>query len=241
MAVRCGGAPHATSAVSGPFVPGLTLLRWRGQKRPWPTERPKAGWYLACGNLALALQHGPSSSHARGMLVLSMREDGLLVVLSLEPDGKENPHPDIGQSTHCNRMTLAFGSFALVILLRPGFRACALPGKLLQDVAQGFDAAQPSMGFLIGPALEEDGRGSGKRLQARGIVVARPVVADFSQQPRSETFARPWQGLEELAVLMHQKKAFDLLVGCCHWIWWIIRSAPANTFRAGLLLIRLYR
>src|SRR5260370_16351666 len=26
-----------------------------------------------------------------------------------------------------------------------------------------------------------------------------------------------------------------------HWIWWIIRSAPANALRAGFLLIRLSR
>jgi|GraSoi2013_100cm_1033763.scaffolds.fasta_scaffold33640_2 hypothetical protein len=28
--------------------------------------------------------------------------------------------------------------------------------------------------------------------------------------------------------------------GYCHWIWWIIRPAPANAFRAGFTLIRLH-
>ena len=32
-----------------------------------------------------------------------------------------------------------------------------------------------------------------------------------------------------------------LIYGYSHWIWWIIRPAPANAFQAGFLLTRLYR
>jgi hypothetical protein len=82
----------------------------------------------------------------------------------------------------------------------------------MQGIAPGLNATQPAMRFLIHPALEEDRRGAGKRLPAPGAVIAAAVITAFGQQARSETFASSRQGLEELAVGMLQKKAFDLLV-----------------------------
>ncbi len=134
---------------------------------------------------------------------------GLIRLLRL-PDGVENTRPDIGQGSDRDGMALALGSFALVIVLRPGFLVRTLPGKLLQGIAPGLDAAQAAMRFLIRPALEEDWRGSRKGLQTAGALVASPIIPQFSQQARSETGKGSRQRLEEVAVGMHQKKAFDL-------------------------------
>ena len=136
---------------------------------------------------------------------------GLIGLLGL-PDGVENARPDIGQGSHRDGMALAFSPLALVILLGPGFLERTLPGKLLQGIAPGLDAAQPSMGFLVRPALEEDWRGARKGLKAAGALVARAVITHFGEHARRETGARSWQSLEELVVLMHQKKALNLLI-----------------------------
>jgi hypothetical protein len=136
---------------------------------------------------------------------------GVIGLLRL-PDGVENARPDIGQGSHRDGMALAFSPLALVILLGPGDLLRTLPGKLRHRIAPGLDAAQPSMGFLVRPALEEDWRGARKGLKAAGALVARAVITHFGEHARRETGARSWQSLEELVVLMHQKKAFDLLV-----------------------------
>ena len=140
-----------------------------------------------------------------------LKDRGLIRLLGL-PDSIEDAGPHIGQGSDRHAVTLALGSFALIILLGPGFLVRTLPGKLVQGIAPGLDAAQPAMRLLIRPALEEHRRSPSERLQAARAVIAAAVIAQFGQQTRSETRSGPWQSLEEFAVGMHQKKAFDLLV-----------------------------
>ncbi len=136
---------------------------------------------------------------------------GLIGLLGL-PEGVENARPDIGQRSDRDGMALALSPLALVILLGPGFLVGTLPGKLVQGIAPGLDTTQAPMGFLIRPALEEHRRRTSQRLQTAGALIAAAIVAQFGQQSRSKARSGPWQSLEELAVGMTQKKAFNLLV-----------------------------
>jgi len=129
---------------------------------------------------------------------------GLIPCLCL-PDGVENACPDVSQGSQRDGMALALGPLALGRLLGPRFLVRTLPGKLLQGIAPGLDTAQTTMRFLLRPALKEDWRGASESLHARGTVVAAAVIAQFSQQTRSETQASSWQGLKELEVFMPQK------------------------------------
>lgn len=153
-----------------------------------------------------------SSSDAQGMSPSSRLKSGAPIQLSGLPDGEENPCLTIGQGTNCHCMTLALSSFPLVVLRGPGFPPPAPIGKLEKRIAPGLNASQPSMGFLVHPALIEDWRGPVQSLQTTGTGVSVPVVPHFSQQARSETRTSSWQRQKELAVGMAQKKTFDLFV-----------------------------
>jgi hypothetical protein len=100
---------------------------------------------------------------------------GGLIGLPLLPDRIENARPDIGQGSYRETMAFAFSSFALIILLGPGFLESTLPGKLLQGIAPGLDATQPSVRFLIRPALKEDWRGASESLQAACTLIAHEL------------------------------------------------------------------
>jgi hypothetical protein len=140
-----------------------------------------------------------------------LKERGLIRLLGL-PDSVENACPDIGQGSDGDGMALALGPLALVILLGPRFLERALPGKLVQGIAPGLDTAQPTMGLLVRPALEEDGRCTSQGLQTAGVHVSAAIITHFGQQARSKTRSSSWQRGEELAVGMDQKKALNLLV-----------------------------
>src|SRR5579885_682913 len=146
------------------------------------------------------------------MCQLGLLKGRALIGLVGLPDGVENARPDIGQSSDGDRMALAFGSLALIIRFGPGFLLRTLPGKLMQGIAPGLDTAQPTVSFLIRPALEEDRGGASQGLQTAGALIAAAILAQFRQQSRSETGSGSGQSLEELAVGMTQKKAGDLLV-----------------------------
>jgi len=163
------------------------------------------------------------SGNTKSMSLSGLLKDRRLIGLLRLPDGVENTRPNIGQSSDRDGMALTLGSLALVILLRPGFLMGTLPGKLVQGIAPGLDAAQPAMRFLVRPALEEDGRGASQGLQAARTVITAAVVAQFGQQSRSKTRSSSWQSLEELAVGMPQKKAFDFLV--------IVSNLPEKRFQ----------
>src|SRR6266568_631157 len=152
------------------------------------------------------------SGDPRRMSLPGVLKDRGLIGLLLLPESVENACPHVSQSSDCNGMALSLSSFALIILFGPGFLLGTLPGKLLQGIAPGLDAAQPTMRFLVRPALEEDRRGARQGLQAACALIARAVIAHLSQQTRSETRSSPWQALEQFAVGMDQKKALNLLV-----------------------------
>ena len=176
-----------------------------------------------------------------GMSKLRSLKGGGLIRLLLGPDGKQDTHPDIGQSTHGDGVTFAFSSFPLVIGFGPGFRARTVKSKLVQGIAQWLDTAQPSMGFGIGSTLEEDRRGSGQGLQAECRVVAATIIANFGQQPRSQTGSSSGQRLEQIMILRSQKKAFNLLVIggdlVNHWLQLVEESQQQTGFRAGCHLV----
>src|SRR5258708_35168268 len=183
-------APKHKQAYQQRSMPAM-CVRMLAQKPWWEN-----GWLSASQSMSLAS-------------VLKGR--GVIQLLCL-PDSRENPCPNVGQGSQGDGMALALSSFALIILPGPIFQVGALPGKLLQGIAPGFDAAQPAMRFLVCPALEEDRRGAGERLQAACALIAVPIIAQFSKHARSETFTGSRQRLEKLVVLMHQKKALDLLI-----------------------------
>src|SRR5260221_13380441 len=116
------------------------------------------------------------------MSPLSRLKSGGTIHLPGLPDGEENPRPTIGQGTNSHRMTLAFSSFPLVVLPGPGFPPPAPVGKLVKRIAPGLTTSQPSMGFLVHPALIEDRRCTSGRLQTAGTRGSVPVFAQCRQQ-----------------------------------------------------------
>src|SRR2546427_12519200 len=109
-------------------------------------------------------------------------------------------------------MALALCPFALIVDFGPFLCLCRLPGELIEGVTQGRDAPQTAMRFGIRPALKEDWRSACQGLQTGSVTIALWVIADFSQQARSETRARARQTQEDLAVGVTQKKLGDLLI-----------------------------
>src|SRR5215472_6197593 len=80
----------------------------------------------------------PTSGCASCMQELSVLKGGTLIDFAPVPHGKEDAYPDVCQSTNSHAVTLALGTFALIIRLGPRLVLCAQPGKLVQGIAQGF-------------------------------------------------------------------------------------------------------
>jgi hypothetical protein len=121
----------------------LTAPRLRGLLWACQVESPKNAGFLACLE-RMHRQQKPLSRSAC-MLLLCLLKGGRLRALVMHPDGKDDPDPHIGQRSDSYRMAFAFRSLALVIISGPRFTLCGLPGKLLQGIAQRFDAAQAPM------------------------------------------------------------------------------------------------
>lgn len=77
------------------------------------------------------------------MSQLGCKEGSRLVGLVLAPEGVDDPDPHIAQGAHRHAVGLAFLALALIVGLGPGFLEGALPGKLEERVAQGFDTRMP--------------------------------------------------------------------------------------------------
>ena len=131
---------------------------------------------------------------------------------SICTEAAHDPDPHIGKGSDRHGVTFAFCALAVIIVSGPRFTLRRLPGELMQGIAQGFDTAQPSMGFGVDPALIQHGRGSTQRLQEAFILVARAIIPDFWKPSRSQALAGTWQALKDLMVLMGQKKGGNLLV-----------------------------
>ena len=200
---------HAAHACQAAAL-SLTAARLRGQNKACQVASKKtAGVFVHVPRLPRKPRHLRCSTR---MLVLCSLKDGCFIAAVLGPHGKDDPDPHIGKSSHRHRMALAFSSFALIVVSGPRFTVCGLPGKLVQGIAQRFDAAQASMRFGVHPTLKQHGRGSPQRLQTAGILVARAIISDFGKPPWSQAFACTWQARKELVVLMGQKKGANLLV-----------------------------
>src|SRR5437588_1056710 len=96
---------------------GLRTLSLRG--RIWAcsgvSELPD-GFFAAQRDQAWSLWAGSASSRPFGMQEASAFKDRRIVALLLDPDGKNDPDPEIGQCSHSNGMTFALSSFALRVV-----------------------------------------------------------------------------------------------------------------------------
>ena len=130
---------HAAHACQAAAL-SLTAARLRGQNKACQVESKKtAGFFARLPRLLRKPRHLSCSTR---MLVLCSLKDGCFIAAVLGPHGKDDPDPHVGKSSYRHRMALAFSSFALIILPGPCFTACRLPGKLVQGIAQLFDAAR---------------------------------------------------------------------------------------------------
>ena len=203
---------HAASRCQAASL-SLTATCLRGLKKACPVESEKTAGVFAVQRTRLApLKDLGGLGSIPGMLVSCRLEDGRLVTLALEPHGEDDPQPDIGECSHGDGMAFARSSLALVVVPGPSFLSGALPGKLMQRVAQGLDTAIASVGLEVHPALEEHRRGSSQGLQTRRIGITAAIIADFGEQPRCESLPCSRQRGKDLAVRMGQKKGIDLLV-----------------------------
>ncbi len=158
----------------------------------------------------LAMETALGSS--AGMVLLSQLKGRRLITLSMGPHRKDDPDPHIGKRPYGNGVAFALCSFTLIVVLSPRFALSTLPRKLIQGVAQRFNAAQPTMSFGIHPTLVEDRRGPCQCLQTAGILVALTIIANLRKPPWSQMLSSTRQTLEDGVILMGQKKGVDLFV-----------------------------
>ena len=203
---------HAASRCQAAAL-SLTARRLHGLKKACSGEGEKTARFFA------AVQTGGGSGTRRRRLRRSSgvgslcRLEGLgLIGLPLVPQGKNDPDPHIGQGPHGDAMTFPLTSLALVVGNCPGFGLGALPGELVEGIAQGFDAAKAPMGFGILATLKQDGRSASQSLQTGRVSIAAPVIPDLGQQARGQTLTGSRQAAEDIIVFMRQKKGLDLLV-----------------------------
>jgi hypothetical protein len=95
----------------------------------------------------LQLAAGPPGQLGRASLMLAFgsQKDRWLVRFLLVPHSKDDADPDMSQGANGHAMAFSLLSFPVVVISRPGFLLSALPGKLVQRIAQRFDAGKPLM------------------------------------------------------------------------------------------------
>src|SRR5579859_1319253 len=179
----------------------LTPLRLCGLKKARQMESEKTKGFF--------VPHMGASELCRGMSALGSSssmckacgfKSSCLIALLFEPHRMDQPKPDVGEGTHSHTVTFPLLALTLIVLQRPGFRLGTLPSKLVQSITKRLDTGMASMNPGIGSALKNHRRGPCQRLQSRRIGVAFPIIANFCQQTRSETFASTGQAREDLAV-----------------------------------------
>gem|GEM_PF-1492829 len=189
----------------GDSVGAHTLGTGEGSRSAASSQRDTTGKRdLASGDVLAGSMRKPRGFKRRG-----------LVASVAHPHAIDDAHPDVGQGSHRHTVSLAFGTFAPIIVQRPGFLSCRLPGKLIQGIAQRFGARQAFVSFGISAALERHGRGSGQSLDAVGIGVTRSILAPFGQQTWRQALAGTGKRTPHLLVVMGQKKGADgrIIVG----------------------------
>ncbi len=129
--------------------------------------------------------------------LLGGEEDSGVVGGMVTPQGIEDPHPQVGQRTHRDGVTLALLPLAPAGGLGPRLLCRAVPSEGVQGVAQRLDAGAAPAHRGIGAALPGPRRRAGQRLQARRTGVAGAVVAHLSQQPRGQPLPTARQNQKE--------------------------------------------
>ncbi len=152
---------HAASGCQAASL-SETPRRLHGVRQTCPIERQKSGGCFACGQERRVQRNAQCSGGTGRMEPLRLVKDGRLVLLSLEPDREENSHPHVGKGAYRDTMAFPFFAFALIVGHGPGFGLCALPGKLMQGIAQRFDTrvarvlarCQPTLASWLHPDSE---------------------------------------------------------------------------------------
>src|SRR5260370_35665787 len=116
------------------------------------------------------------------MFWLSVLKSGCAVAVVARAHGEENPHPDIGQSTHGNRVAFALLSLASIVVSGPACSLSTLPRELLQRIAQRFATRIAPVRLGILPTLKQDRRGTSQGLQTLRIGRAINIIPTFSPQ-----------------------------------------------------------
>jgi hypothetical protein len=194
---------HAASRCQAASLP-LTARRLHDLKQACSVDGKKTG--------GLASQATAPLRDATGMETLSRLKSGRVIQLVLGQHGENDACPHVGKGSDRHAMAFPLSSLALIVVSGPALLLGRLPGKLVQGVAQRFDTAQPSVRFGVVATLKQDGRRPSERLQARCVSIACAFIPDFGQQARSKALACSGQAAEDLVVIMHQKKALDLLI-----------------------------
>src|SRR5579859_7356097 len=130
------------------------MKRLKGEDRHEKLPHPPRKGFKHASHLARA------SGSASCMQALSLFKGRTLIGFALVPKGEDHSHPDVGQSPHGHAMTLALSTLALIIRLGPRLIASALPGELIQGVAQGFETGKAHMHGRILSAFPGDRTGS---------------------------------------------------------------------------------
>src|SRR6266568_1934528 len=125
---------HATHGCQAASL-SETSARLRGLFWACQVESQKNGGFLAhveSDQLELELL-----SRSASMLLLGLLKGGRLIALVMQPHGKDDPDPHIGQCSHSHGMAFAFCSFALVVSFGPRFTLRGLPGERCKALRSG--------------------------------------------------------------------------------------------------------
>jgi len=186
---------------------GWRTLSLRGRMRACSgSSENRCGFFAAQRDQAWSLWADCASSGPFAMLETSAFKDSRIVVLLLDPDGKNDPDPEIGQCTYSNGMTFALSSFALIVVQSPSFAMGGLPSKLLQSIAQGLDTAHTPMDFGVIATSKLNWCRASQGLQTGSITVALPIITNLGEQARRQSLARSGQTGKDLVVRVSQKK-----------------------------------
>ena len=190
------------------------ICRRRGVKKACQGESEKpAGLFAAQETPAQLLFLCTFSGRSGSMSSLSLLKSGCAVAAVARAHSEEDPHPDIGQGTHGNRVAFSLLSLALVVVSGPACSLSALPCKLLQRIAQRFAAGIAPMRLGIVATLKQDGRGSSQGLQTRRIRIAVRIIPNFSRASGGQAVFQLGAGCETSCCQRESKKA---LGSPCH-------------------------
>src|SRR5215472_13337873 len=166
----------------------LTPRRLRGLKKACPVESEKtARCFAVLQARALLLQRVAGKLGSLVPMLLSCGlQPGSLIAGVIDPHGKDDSGPDIGQGPYSHRVAFTLRPLALIVVQSPGFLPCRLPGELMQGVAQRLDTGIAAVGLEVGATLKQDRRGACQRLQTGRIGIALAVIPDFCQQTRGQ-------------------------------------------------------